>query len=239
MKLKTKEDYKNFQRYLYENAKQESVEDKAAHSKIIATNKPIICLSMAFIRKVAKQISKDDATSYLQVAEPKTYEETMIYGLVVVQLPHSNKKFELIRKYLDLIDSWSLVDSVCISLKFKENERQEYFEFFKNLSKSQKEFVSRFGIVCLMNNFLDEKHIDEVLELFLEINNSAYYVQMALSWGIAEAYIKQKDKTLKLIQSKTLPGFVQNKAISKICDSFRVQKEEKEMLKKYRKKSEK
>ena len=61
-----------------------------------------------------------------------------------------------------------------------------------------------------------------------------YYVNMANAWLVAECFTKQRDKTLNLIKNKTLNKFVQNKAISKCRDSFRVSPEDKELLKTFR-----
>ena len=58
---------------------------------------------------------------------------------------------------------------------------------------------------------------------------------MAVAWAISVCYVKFRDKTLKLLKIKELDIFVQNKAIQKIRESFRVSDEDKEMLKKYKK----
>jgi len=56
---------------------------------------------------------------------------------------------------------------------------------------------------------------------------------MAIAWLICDCYIKYPNKT-KVLFNGSLNKFINNKAISKIHDSFRVKKEEKEELKKYR-----
>ena len=54
---------------------------------------------------------------------------------------------------------------------------------------------------------------------------------MAIAWLISEAYIKQKEKTLKFIENNKLNNFTHNKAIQKIIESYRVSKEEKKFVK--------
>lgn len=56
---------------------------------------------------------------------------------------------------------------------------------------------------------------------------------MAISWLISVCFVKFRTDTLELIKSKNLPVFVQNKAISKIRDSYRVANKDKELVKKY------
>ena len=58
---------------------------------------------------------------------------------------------------------------------------------------------------------------------------------MAIAWLVAEIYIKHRKEGLEFIKNNNLDKFTQNKAISKIHDSYRVTKEEKELLKKYKK----
>lgn len=57
---------------------------------------------------------------------------------------------------------------------------------------------------------------------------------MALSWIICEVYIKYPEKIDKFICINYLDKFVLNKSISKIRDSYRVSKKDKEELKKRR-----
>ena len=55
---------------------------------------------------------------------------------------------------------------------------------------------------------------------------------MANAWLISICYIKYPDKTNKYLRNNNLDDFTYNKAISKICDSYRVDKKDKEILKK-------
>ena len=54
---------------------------------------------------------------------------------------------------------------------------------------------------------------------------------MAEAWLICEMYIKYPKEIKKFLENNNLNKFTQNKAISKIHDSYRVSKEEKELLK--------
>ena len=54
---------------------------------------------------------------------------------------------------------------------------------------------------------------------------------MAISWLLAECFVKFRTKILDLLKSKKLSPFVQNKTISKIRESLKVSKEDKELVK--------
>ena len=58
---------------------------------------------------------------------------------------------------------------------------------------------------------------------------------MAIAWLVSFAYIKQREKTEVFLQKNNLDEFTQNKSIQKICESYRVSKEDKERVRKYKK----
>ena len=60
----------------------------------------------------------------------------------------------------------------------------------------------------------------------------AYYVDMAISWLLCELYVKFTSDTYEFIKSTKLSDFIVRKATSKVNDSFRVSKEDKDKLKK-------
>ena len=59
---------------------------------------------------------------------------------------------------------------------------------------------------------------------------------MMVAWLLSVAYVKFKEEVLQFLYNNNLDDFTYNKTISKICDSFRVSKQEKEQLKKIRRK---
>ena len=61
---------------------------------------------------------------------------------------------------------------------------------------------------------------------------------MMVAWLLSVAYVKFKEEVLNFLKYNNLDDFTYNKTISKICDSLRVSKEEKQMLKAMRRKYE-
>ena len=55
---------------------------------------------------------------------------------------------------------------------------------------------------------------------------------MATAWTISVAFIKFKDKTFKYLKQNNLDTWTYNKALQKIIESLRVNKETKEIIKK-------
>ena len=76
-------DYDKLIKYLYSVQKVEDDYHRSMHLKIINTDKPVISVSTAELKNIAKYILKLDYVSYLDKCTFNTYEETVIYGLVV------------------------------------------------------------------------------------------------------------------------------------------------------------
>jgi hypothetical protein len=57
---------------------------------------------------------------------------------------------------------------------------------------------------------------------------------MAIAWLLSICYIKYPKETSKYLDNTKIDDFTYNKTISKICDSYRIDKETKEKLKKKR-----
>lgn len=241
-KIVTNDDeYCEFVKYLKSLSKNESVDDLVRHKAIINSNQDVIGITMKNIRDVAKQISKSCQFEFLKVAENKIpldvyFEETLIEGLVIVEIQDLKVQFKLLQKWMNKINNWATCDSVVTSLKIlkKSKEKNLYFEKYINLCQSEKEFVVRFGIVTLMSVYLDEEHIDRIYEVIKSINKDEYYIKMAQAWLIASGFIVNREKTYNLLKRKCLNKFVQNKSISKCRDSIQVSKDDKERLKQLR-----
>jgi len=234
--IESAEDYVKFVKHLKSLSKNESIEDMARHKAIINTKREVLCMPMASIRKVAKQISAGDIVSFLKFADGESYEEVLICGLVIAEIKDLDLQIKMFDEWKDKIDCWAICDSVCSSMKKLKlsKDKGKYFKYFCELCYNKEEFISRFGLITLMVNYLEEEYIDEILKICLVVKNEAYYVQMAVAWLLSVAFVKFRDKTLKVIEKQSLPKFTQNKTISKCRDSFRISREDKDMLVKFR-----
>ena len=92
------------------------------------------------------------------------------------------------------------------------------------------EFLSRVGLVIILDHFVKEKNIVNICDMLNKIKSDKFYINMAQAWLVCEMYIKFPKETLEFIKKNNLNKFTQNKAISKIHDSYRVSKEDKEYL---------
>lgn len=240
-KINSEKDYKEFVDYLKSVSKNETIEDKKRHIAILNTKQDVIAIAMSVIRKIAKKIFKNGYDWFLdyglkQNYKTEFYEETLIQGLVIAEIKDLKVQQKLFEKWVCKIDNWSTCDTVVSTMKGlkKSANKKYYFEFYLNLCCSEDEFISRFGIIVLMVCFLEADYIDEILAMCQKVKSEKYYVNMALAWLLSFAFMNFKEKTYELFDKKVLSKFVQNKAICKCRDSFRVSEADKQNLINYR-----
>ena len=229
-------DYSKVLKYLYSVQKVEDDYHRSRHLKILNTNKDVISVSTAELKNIAKHILKLDYISYLNSCTFNTYEETIIYGLIVAGL----KDIDLMVKYLNIyvthIGSWAECDTIVSAMKHfhKYNNKVKYFNHFYNMCFDTREYVARFGIVVLMVHYLEEEYLDSVLSMCENVTTHYYYIDMAIAWLISFAFMKFKDKTYALLNKRTLTPFIQNKSICKCRDSYQIDPQDKLNLINYR-----
>ena len=187
------------------------------------------------MREIAKKIAKSNIEEFLRCAQEKYYEEIMIQGLVISHLKEEKIFYKYFKGYINKIDNWALCDSFCSSIKIVGKYEEKYFKEAIKLALNKEEFISRVGLVIILNHFISKENLNIIFDTLNKIQSDKFYINMAESWLICEMYIKYPKETKEFIKKNNLNKFTQNKAISKIHDSYRVSKEEKELLSEYRK----
>ena len=189
------------------------------------------------IRKLAKEIVKDNPEEYLKNPQEKYFEELMLQALVIANLKIDlEKKKEYIISFVPKINSWAICDSFCVDLKDADKNPEFFWKIISKYFKSKKEYEIRFAVVMLLDHYVKEEYINEIFEVIDNIKNEEYYVEMGIAWLVAEMYIKFPKQTMKYLKNCNLNKFTYNKALQKARESYRVSKEEKEILNKMKKK---
>ena len=192
----------------------------------------IIGVRVPILRNYAKELVKEDFKSNFEKIETDYYEEVMLKGMMIglAQIPYE-EKLKYVEDFIPYIDNWATCDVFVSGLKIKEKE--QFYEFIlKYLSNQNTEFEIRFGLVCLLNYFIDEQHLAKIFEITDTINRDEYYVEMAIAWLISICYIKFPKETRKYLKDNKLSKFAYNKSIQKIIESRRITEQEKEKLRK-------
>lgn len=183
------------------------------------------------LRQKAKELAKGNWQEFVARNDCEYMEELLLQGMVIgsVKLP-VEEHLALVRDYIPKITNWSLCDCFCCSLKFTQKNREEVWDFLKPYLASQDEFELRFGVVMLLDFFVTEEWIDKVLDILFALDSEGYYAQMGIAWAISVCAAKFFDKTYKKLSSCSLPPVILKKSIQKSCESFRLTKEQKVLL---------
>lgn len=220
----------NLRDTLYELSDEEY---KKFHSGLCPNVNDIIGVRLPKLREIAKNIAKEDVIGFLDTYKCEFYEEKMIYGLVI---GYMKSNFEIRLKYLDefvpMIDNWAICDCTCSTYKFTNKNLEQMWKYLQKYINSQNEFEVRFACIMLMDYYLTDKYIDKVLEVYNNIKLEKYYVQMGVAWAISVAFVKYEEKTRKFLENNLLDKFTYNKALQKIIESNRIDKETKEEIRK-------
>lgn len=200
-------------------------------SKIVNSEKPLIGVRTPTIRTIAKSVSDDNIYDYLSNCKFRYYEDTLVYGLLAARLPFDEFK-RLLPTYLSNVDSWAHVDTFVPSIKCAKTNCKDFFGLVTDGLFDAQGFFLRFKIIALMDYYL-EKEINFILNSLEKIDEKGYYNDMAIAWLLSVAFVKRREETEEYLKNDNLSTFTHNAAIRKICDSFRVAKQDKTEIKKY------
>lgn len=211
---------------------------KQFNNKIIPGVKNAIGVRMAPLKELAKIIAREDYDEYFQELdigslEDIYYEEIMLQALTIGFIKVSvEERIKYIEAFIPKINNWAVCDSFCAGLKFTKKNQKLVWEFLQPYFNDKREFYVRFGVVMLMDYFINNENLKKNLEILENIKHDGYYVKMAVAWAISVCFVKYPDLTREFFEKETnkLDDFTYNKAIQKIRESFRASKEDKEYL---------
>ena len=223
---------------LEELLKNRDEEYRKFHSSLIPGTQSVLGVRAPVIKSIAKKYAtKAEAQHFLESLPHRYYDENMVHGYMLGFLKDdiSSLKRKL-EGFLPHMDNWAVVDSTASNLKNLFKKPDEVYGFVCSLTKSKHTYTARFGLVCLLLYYVDNEHIDDVLEIVSSIKSEEYYIRMAQAWLVSVCLVKEYDKTVELLRSNRLDLWTHNKSISKATDSFRISKEQKNYLKSLRRK---
>lgn len=208
---------------------------KEFNDKIVNTNKKTIGVRSPILKKIAYSILKGDYDSFLKNVKDEYYEQIMVEGLVISGIKDFDKMIEKLDKFMLKIDNWSLCDMVISNCKVINKNKEKAFSYVNEIITSKNPWKVRCAFDILISYFIEDKYLNDIFNLIENDKNDFYYVMMVKAWLISICYVKYPKETLKYLKNTKIDNITYNKAISKICDSLRVKKEDKIMLKKMKK----
>lgn len=202
----------------------------------------ILGVRLPNLRKLAGEIVKGDWRAYLKEAnkvatEQLSMEEILLQGMVIGKCKADLAEvLTYTTAFIPKIDCWPVCDSFCSSLKIVNKYPNEFWDFLQLYLMSDQEYEIRFGVVMLLNYYVTPEYAPFAFVHFDRIKHEGYYVKMAVAWAISMYYVKLPEQTLEYLKSNRLDHFTYNKALQKITESLRVDKETKKMIRSMKRK---
>lgn len=210
---------------------------KKFSSSLLPNIDNILGVRLPELRKLAKKVAKDDWRKFIDTADNQYFEQIMLQGMVLGYIKINIEEILLyVAEFIPKIDNWSVCDSFCGGLKFTKNNMEQVWNFIQPFLSSKKEYEVRFAVVMLLDFYINDEYIDKVLKLLDNVNHPGYYAKMAVAWAVSICYIKFPEKTMDYLKNNNLDDFTYNKSLQKICESLRVDKETKKIIKAMRRK---
>lgn len=203
------------------------------------TSYEMLGVRIPLLRDIAKKVAREENwTSYINMNDIKYFEEVLVKGLIIAYSKiEFEKKKKYIKEYVPYLDSWALTDSFCPTLKIKEKDLKNVWNFILPYIKSDKEFEVRFAIIMMLDYFLIDDYVDIVIEELNKIKHEGYYVKMGVAWCLAEIGTKYNDKLMQFLEGENnLDDFTYNKTLQKMIESYRISSEHKNILRQMKRK---
>ncbi len=197
----------------------------------------LLGVRIPLLRKIAKRITKEDPIDFLDNVQDIYFEETMLKGFIIANM-HADIEIilEQVSLFIPKITNWSLCDSFCSELKIVRKHKERVWKFLTSYHQSNDAYHIRFAVVMLLFHYIEEKYLDDILFICDVITHDDYYVKMAVAWIISICFVKFPDETLAYLKNNNLDNDTYNKALQKICESLRVSKETKIIIKSMKRK---
>ncbi len=183
------------------------------------------------LRKIAREIAKEDPQGYLREARSDSFEEIMLQGMVIGCIKEPpDQIFPLIEDFLPKIDNWSICDSFCSSLKIAREYPEPIWSFLQPLFQDQRAYYVRFAIVMAIFYFIQKPYLPQIFAVLDGISVDSYYVRMAVAWAVSICFREFPDETLDYLKNAGLDSFTYEKALQKITESLKTDAKTKEMI---------
>ncbi len=187
-------------------------------------------------RKLAKELKGTrEAEDFIAALPHEYFEEYQLHCFLIGYIRDFDEGLREVERLLPYLSSWAQTDSMRI--KAFDKAPDKLLPSIGKWLSSAHPYTVRYGTLCLMNYFLDDRFDRRYLEQVAAVQSEEYYVRMMQAWYFATALAKQYDATIPYIEQNKLEPWTHNKTIQKAVESYRVSDEQKAYLKTLRRKN--
>ena len=189
----------------------------------------IIGVRIPALRQLAKELKgTEEAAEFVNHLPHEYFEEYQLHSFLIGTVRDFDEALKQADRLLPYLSSWALTDS----MRFKAFDRDplRLLPYIENWLDCDQPYTIRYGILCLMNYFLDDRFADRYPSMVAAVHHDEYYVRMMQAWYFATALAKQYDAILPYLTEYRLEAWVHNKTIQKAIESYRITAEQKAYL---------
>lgn len=182
----------------------------------------IIGVRMGDLRRLAREIRKEENIDIINEAKFYYREEKLLYALCIFKMSESfGAAMNALDEFLPYINSWEVTDLVAGEIIIKEAHREAAFQKALSYVHSSDEYTIRLGLVIMNKKFNDSAHIEKILDALKSISLDTYYVNMAAAWLLCELYFTDKVKADEFLLSEAISTEIKKMTRQKIRESLK------------------
>ena len=211
----------------------QDLEYKKFHARLMPTidENKIIGIRVPKLMDYAKEIFGTElANRFVKKLPHDFYEEDNLHAFLIERIADFNECVEEIERFLPYVNNWATCDMLRPKA-FKKNP-DKLIPYVKKWLTSEQTYTIRFAIGMLLSFYLDQHFDKSHINLVLGVKSDEYYVNMMRAWYFATALSKRYKDVVNVIENYLLDEWTHNKTIQKAVESFRINKEQKEHLRK-------
>ncbi len=193
------------------------------HSRLVPAldKNTIIGVRTPVLKKYAKNISRHfNIGSFLSDLPHVYYEENNLHAFIIASISDFELCIDALNSFLPYVDNWATCDG--LRPKCFARNKDRLLPITIGWINDERTYIRRFGILVLMNFYLDDCFDENFHRIISSISSEEYYVKMMVAWYFATALVKQYDKTVIVLENKLLDKWTHNKTIQKAIESYRI-----------------
>jgi 3-methyladenine DNA glycosylase AlkD len=213
--------YKDVVRELSANA-DEKYRDFIAKLVPTIEKDTIIGVRMGDLRRLAREIRKEENLDIFNEAKFYYREEKLLYALCLFKMSESfDAAMNALDEFLPYIDSWEVSDLIAGEIIIDEAHIDKAFQKALSYVHSEDEYTIRLGLVIMNKKFNDAAYIERILDAIKNITLNTYYVNMAAAWLLCELYFTDKAKVDEFLFSDAISTEIKKMTRQKIRESLK------------------
>ena len=182
------------------------------------------------LKKIAKEIYKGNYKDFIKYNKHNYYEEIILHGQVIGYIKDLDEAIIELNKFIPYIKSWASCDTTIANFKIISKNLDKLYPLVISYLYDDNPWIKRVGLVILLNYYVCDDYIDNIIIEITKLELKDYYVKMACAWLIQVCYLKYPIKIIDFLRFDQIDDWTHNKAIQKIRESLKVSQKEKDKL---------